>query len=88
MIYFLSDLQVGTSMPDPKMSGWTRDDVERLHDELTRKPPSCIVTEDPLGSFAKMLVDHHRMTAGAWIGGVAIFCDQLEKSSTLSRLSE
>ena len=30
MIYFLSNLKVGTSMPDPRISGWTRDDVDRL----------------------------------------------------------
>lgn len=58
MIYFLSDLKVGTSMPDPAISRHTRDDVARSYDELNRNPPSCVVTTDSVRSFARMLVDH------------------------------
>jgi len=82
MIYFLSDLKVGTSMPDPAISRWTRDDVERLHDELTRNPPACVVTTDSLSSVATTPVDHHRMTPVSRIGDLAIFCDQSQKSAT------
>lgn len=74
LIYFLSNLKVGTSMPDPRISGWTRDDVDRLRDELTRNPPSCVVTTDPLRKVARMLVDHQSMTLVSRIGGLAIFC--------------
>lgn len=88
MIYFLSDLKVGTSMPDPLISRWTPGDVERLRDELTRNPPSCVVTPDPLRSVTTMPVDHHRMTVGSRIGGVAIFCDQSQTSAILPGLDE
>jgi hypothetical protein len=84
MIYFLSDLKVGTSMPDPAISRHTRGDVERLRDELTRNPPSCIVTTDHhLRSFARMLVDHHKMIPASRIGDLAIFCDQSQKPPSL-----
>jgi hypothetical protein len=88
MIYFLSDLKVGTSMPDPLISRWTPGDVERLRDELTRNPPSCVVTPDPLRSVATIPVDHHRMTVGSRIGGVAIFCDQSQTSAILRGLDD
>jgi hypothetical protein len=84
MIYFLSDLKVGTSMPDPAISRHTRGDVERLRDELARNPPSCIVTTDHhVRSFARMLVDHHKMIPASRIGDLAIFCDQSQKPATL-----
>jgi hypothetical protein len=84
LIYFLSDLKVGTSMPDPAISRHTRDDVERLRDELTRSPPSCVVTTDPPRSSAGMLIDYHKMIPASRIGGLAIFCDQTQKIAVLS----
>jgi hypothetical protein len=82
MIYFLSDLKVGTSMPDPAISRWTRDDAERLRDELSRDPPACVVSTEPVSSVATMLVNHHRMTPVSRIGDLAIFCDQSQQSAT------
>ncbi len=75
LIYFLGDLTVGTSQPEPWITQWVRADVERQRAELRRSPPECLITQAGSGYYLDLwrgtFEGDHTTTS---FDGITIFC--------------
>jgi len=70
-LYFLADLKVGTTMPEPTMFLWFQSDKEAFWRELRAAPPACTLTS-PLfleGGTAQQLLFFYRQYTQVAIGG-------------------
>jgi hypothetical protein len=70
-IYFLADLRVGTSMPEPTMFLWFKSDLDAFRRQLRAAPPDCTLTSPVFlegGTANELLAVYGRYTQVA-IGG-------------------
>lgn len=50
-IYFFADLKIGTLEPSNYISIYTKPDLERTHELLSKNIPECVVSNDHIGKF-------------------------------------
>jgi hypothetical protein len=75
-IYFLADLNVGTSEPSILMSLFVRGDVERLKVSLAKKPPDCVMSVDRNGfqDLTKFLLRLYEIYTTDTVQDGFVFC--------------
>jgi hypothetical protein len=75
IVYFLADLRVGTSMPEPYITMWIFADQERARQELAREPVDCLVVKAgvPKGLTAEVLTTFDSFSTHS-VHGVDVIC--------------
>jgi hypothetical protein len=75
IVYFLADLRVGTSMPEPYITMWLFADEERARRELAREPVDClVVTSGVPGRFTADALATFKSYNTHSVHGVDIIC--------------
>jgi hypothetical protein len=87
-IYFLADLKVGTSMPEPTMFLWFKSELDAFRRQLRAAPPDCTLTSPVFleGGTAKDLLSvygrytelairgRERQASGERLFPILVFC--------------